>query len=68
VNVNEAVRRLRVLAHDSRGERWGELFLALDLAMCDGGELPDDWRKHRFDDDSDQRRPARIPATDSAGH
>jgi hypothetical protein len=59
--VNEAVRTLRVLAREGRGERWSELFLALDSAMSDGGELPDDWRKHRFDGDSDQ------PATSDSG-
>ena len=54
MNLNEAVRRLRVLARDHRDDEWSGLFLALDSAMCDGDGLPDDWRKHRFDDDLDQ--------------
>jgi hypothetical protein len=54
MNPNEAVRRLRVLARDSRDEEWSGLFLALDSRMCDGDGLPDDWRKHRFDVDPDR--------------
>jgi len=54
VNANEAVRRLRALARDNQGEAWGESFLALDAAMCDGDRLPDDWQKHRFDHEPGQ--------------
>lgn len=58
VNPNETVRKLRALARDNRGEAWGELFLALDAAMCDGGHLPDDWLKHRFDHEGNESRVA----------
>jgi hypothetical protein len=60
VNPNEAVRKLRAFARDNPGEPWGELFLALDAAMCNGDRLPDDWQKHRFEERSGQEKTARV--------
>lgn len=65
MNPNEAVRKLRALAHDNLHEPWGELFLALDAAMCNGDRLPDDWLKHRFDHEPDQ--PVSAATTSASG-